>query len=185
MYEPVLEVPESDLRVGGVPAWRTVFDMDFPASLEGPPELCAKVDCPLVLRPEMVNSAILRLKTAETQPAFRPSDSLRVDIREVLEPGRLPKSPLGSSLTSFFGVAFAPEVFGDSAGTRVQLPISQYVTDLIAAKFEPELEIPGTLALLSAFEPLSLPFGTFVGSVEGEGPEIELILTVGKGVELR
>jgi hypothetical protein len=185
VYEPVLETPDTDLRVGGVPAWRTVFDMDFPAALDGPAELCALVECPLVLEPQMVNSALLTLKTGETQPAFRPSDSLRLDLREVLEPGRLPKSPLGSSLTSLFGVAFPPEVFGDSAGTRVTIPISGYVSDLIAAKSQPDLEIPGTLALLSAFEPLSLPFATFLGLDGADGPEIELILTVGKGVELR
>ena len=101
VYEPVLAPPESEMWVGGVPAWRTVFDVDFPKVLDGPPELCAQVECPLVLSPEMVNSASLFLKTAASPAAFRPSDSLRVDVRAVLDPGRLPKSPLGSPLSSF------------------------------------------------------------------------------------
>ena len=187
VYEPVLEVPESGIRVGGVPAWRAVFDMDFPEALDGPPELCAKVQCPLVLEPEMLNTARLSLKTSQTPAAFRPSDSLRLDLRSVLEPSRLPKSPLGSSLITYYGygVPFAPELFGDSAGVRVEMPVTSYVTRLIAANGNPDLEVAGTVALLSPLEPLSLPFGSFHGVDGGDGPEIRLILTVGQGVEIR
>ncbi len=185
VYEPVLQEPDSVLRVGGVPAWRTVFDMDFPAELDGPPELCAQVECPLVLEPFMVNTAMLSLKTAMTQAAFRPSDTLRLDLREVLEPDRLPKSPLGSSLISIYGVSVAPESFGDSAGTRIEIPLRSYVAKLIAAKTDSTLEVAGSLALMSAFEPLSLPFATFAGSGGENAPEIRLILTVGKGVAVR
>jgi len=187
VYEPVLQTPESDLRVGGVPAWRTVFDIDFPEALDGPPELCARVECPLVLRSPMVNAAVLSLTTAETPEAFRPSDSLRVDFRPVLEPDRLPKSPLGSSLISysFYGVPLAPEVFGDSAGTRVEIPIGVFVSNLIAANTDPDIEVPGTVTLLSAYEPLSLPYGSFLGDEGAAAPEIHLLLTVGKGVQIR
>jgi len=185
VYEPVLEAPESGFRVGGVPAWRTVFDMDFPAALEGPPELCEKLGCPLVLEPQMVNAASLSLKTTQAPGAFRPSEDLRLELREVLEPDRLPKSPLGQSVAGLFGVNFPPEVFGDSAGVRVEIPIGPYVSDLIAAKTNPELEVASSIALLSAFEPLSLPFGTFEGPGAGDGPKIRLVLTVGKGVQIR
>ena len=185
VYEPVLEAPVSEIRVGGVPAWRSVFDMDFPAALDGPQELCERVGCPLVLKAEMINSAYLSLTTGSTPAAFRPSDSLRVDIREILQPERLPKSPLGSPLSSGFGTAFPPEAFGEGAGTRVEIPLGRYVSDLIAAKSQPELVVPGTLVLLSPSEPLSLPFGTFFGAEGAEGPEIRLIITVGQGVEIR
>ena len=63
--------------------------------------------------------------------------------------------------------------------------VEQYVTRLIAANNDPDLEAPGTVALLSPLEPLSLPFGSFYGLDGGEGPEIRLILTVGQGVEIR
>lgn len=185
VYEPVLGAPENALRVGGVPAWRTVFDVDFPETLDGIPELCARVQCPLVLEPEMVNSATLSLKTDTTRGAFRPSDSLRIDVRPVLEPSRLPKSPLGSSVGALFGVAVAPEFFGDSAGTRVEISLRNYISGLIQAHSDPELEVPGTIALLSALEPFSLPFGTFHGPGSPDGPEMRMILTIGEGVEIR
>lgn len=185
VYEPVLEAPASGIRVGGVPAWRTVFDLDFPDALDGPQELCDAVGCPLTLQAAMINSAYLSLKTGVTPAAFRPSDSLRIDIREILAPERLPKSPLGSSLSGTFGVSFAPEFFGDLAGTRVEIPLGAYVADLIASKSQPELEVPGTLVLLSTQEPSSLPYGSFFGAEGADAPEIRLIITVGQGVEIR
>ncbi len=185
VYQPVLEAPDTDIRVGGVPAWRTVFDVDFPEALDGPPELCAQVACPLVLEPEMLNSASLFLKTAETPAAFRPSDSLRVDVRAVLEPERLPKSPLGSPLSGQVGVNLPPESFAEGGGVRVEIPIGAFVVDLIRGGTESGGEIPRTVALLSALEPLSLPFGSFHGPGGADGPELRLILTVGGGVEVR
>jgi hypothetical protein len=127
IYEPVLETPESVLRVGGVPAWRTVFDMDFPTVLDGPPELCQKVDCPVEITPESLNSASLFLTTTEPTAGFRPSDTLRIDVREVLEPVRLPKSPLGTSLAGLYGVRVPPVYFGDSVGSRVEVPLAAYI----------------------------------------------------------
>ena len=185
IYEPVLEAPESDFRVGGVPAWRTIFDMKFPAVLNGPQELCDRVGCPLVLEPQMVSSASLYLTTASAPPAFRPSDTLRMDVRTVLEPHRLPKSPLGSSLAGFLGVGFAPEFFGEAAGTRVEVPIGGYVVDLIRGETVTGGSLSKTVALLSSREPLSLPFGTFYGPGGPNEPEIRLILTLGGGVEIR
>lgn len=185
IYEPVLETPQGELRVGGVPAWRTVFDMDFPTVLNGPPELCQAVECPLELTSESVNSASLYLTTAEPIPGFRPSDTLRIDVREVLQPSRLPKSPLGNSLTGIFGVRIPPAYFGDSIGSRVAIPLAGYIVSLIQADTAGGGDLSSTMALLSSFEPLSLPFASFYGPGSPHEPEIRLILTVGGQVEIK
>jgi hypothetical protein len=185
IYDPVLEAPESEMRVGGVPAWRTVFDTKFPAVLDGPPELCQQVGCPLELKPEMVSAASLYLTTTVPPPGFRPSDDLQVDVRIVLEPHRLPKSPLGPSLAGQFGVSFAPEYFGEEAGTRVEIPFGGYVVDLIRGTNAAGADFSRTVALLSSREPLSMPFGSFVGGGGPDEPELRLILTVGGAVEIR
>jgi hypothetical protein len=185
VYEPVLEAPESDFRVGGVPAWRTVWDMNFPATLNGPEELCQKVGCPLVLEPEMVNSGSLYITTKAPPPGFVPSDTLRLDVRAVLEPERLPKSPLGISLAGFTGVSVPFEYFGDEVGSVVEVPIGGYVVELIRGETSTGGEVERTMALLSSQEPLSLPFGEFYGPGSPFEPEIRLILTLGGGVEIR
>lgn len=185
VYQPVLEDPETDFRVGGVPAWRTVFDMDFPTILDGPPELCQVVQCPLELTPESVNAASLLLTTSPPVDGFTPSDTLRIDVREVLEPSRLPKSPLGNSLTGLFGVRVPPVYFGDSTGSQVEIPMAGYVVNLIQADTAGGGQLSSTMALLSSFEPLSLPFASFYGPGSPFEPEMRLILTVGGQVEIR
>lgn len=185
VYEPVLEAPEADFRVGGVPAWRTILYMKFPKILNGPPELCQKLGCPLELEPEMVNAASLYLTTKAPPPGFVPSDTLRIDVRAVLEPQRLPKSPLGNSLAGYLGVSVPPEYFGENAGTQVEVPIGGYVGELIRGETSTGGEVSETMALLSSLEPLSLPFGVFYGPGSEFEPEIRLILTLGGGVEIR
>lgn len=185
VYQPELEAPENGLRVGGVPAWRTVIAMNLPSQLNGPPELCAKVTCPLTLTPQSLISATLVLHTRAPPAAFQPTDSVYVDVRPVLDPSRLPKSPLGGSLVGVYGVHLGPEDFGENDGVEVGIPLGQYVAAVLQAKSDPELQVPGSLALLSAFEPLSLYFISFDGPDTATGPELRLILTVGEEVQIR
>jgi len=168
-----------------VPAWRTVFTMNMPKSLDGPPELCQLVQCPLTLTPESLISASLVLTTQAPPPAFRPTDSLRLDVRPVLEPSRLPKSPLGASLVGIFGVQLIPESFGEEAGAEVEIPLGLYVERLIAGNNDSDVEVPPTLALLSSFEPLSLYFAVFEGPDSPARPELRLLLTLADEVRIR
>ena len=185
IYDPVPDEPVDEIRIGGVPAWRSVFTMDMPKTLDGPPELCEQVQCPLTLTSESLIAAALVLTSRAPEPAFQPSDPLRLDLRPVLEPSRLPKSPLGSSLVGALGVLLPFEYFGDEAGTEVEIPVGPYVEGLIAANLDPELEVPHTLALLSSFEPLSLYFAAFEGPDSPAGPELRLILTLAEDVRIR
>jgi hypothetical protein len=187
IYLPVPEPPEEQIQVGGVPAWRSVFTMDLPDSLDGPPELCQQVQCPLALTPESLISASLVLTTKAPDVAFQPVDTLYMDMRPVLEPSRLPKSPLGSSLVGVLGVPLDPEDFGENDGVEVEIPLGQYIENLIREKTDPdlELEIPRTVALLSYFEPLSLYYAQFEGPDSPLGPKLRMVLTFANEVGIR
>jgi hypothetical protein len=185
IFQPEPEPPQGEIRVGGVPAWRSVFEMDMPFTLDGPPELCQKVQCPFTLKPEGVISASLVLTTKAPPPAFQPRDTLRLDVRPVLEPSRLPKSPLGNSLVGIAGVTVAPEGFGEDAGLEVEVPVGPYIQVLLSESTKPELDVPKTLALLSSFEPLSLYFASFEGPDSPDGPKLRLILTLAEDVLIR
>ena len=185
VYHPPPEVAEGSIIIGGVPAWRTVFSMNLPRVLNGPPELCARVGCPHTLAAKSLVSASLVLRSEAPPPAFQPTDSLVLDVRPVLEPSRLPKSPLGFSLAGFLGVKVPPEYFGEDAGSEVIVPLGAYVEQLIAGDTVPAAEVPRTLALLSSLEPLSLYFASFHGPGSPYAPELRLILTLGDEVRIR
>jgi hypothetical protein len=185
VYTPELEAPEDELRVGGVPAWRSVLRVDLPRTLDGPPELCAVVVCPLTLTAESLISASLVLHTKAPPVAFQPTDSVWVDVRQVLEPSRLPKSPIGASLVGLFGTKLSPGDFGDQDGVEVNLPLGRFIDSLIRARDDPDQDVAETIALLSTFEPLSLNFLSFYGPDSPLGPELRLILTIGEEVRIR
>ena len=185
IYDPVPDPPAGEIRVGGVPAWRSVFTFEMPDSLYGPTELCEAVGCPLALTGQSLISASLILTSRAPPAAFQPVDSLFMDVRPVLEPSRLPKSPLGSSLLLTGGVLLAPEDFQGEAGAEIEIPLGSYVEGLILEKTDPDLDIPKTLALLSSFEPLSLYFGAFEGPDSPDGPKLRLILTFADEIGIR
>jgi hypothetical protein len=186
IYSPVPELPTEEIRVGGVPAWRSVFSIDVPEFLDGDPELCAKVVCPVKLTAESLISAALVLTSQAPPPAFQPTDSLLfLDVRPVLEPSRLPKSPLGPSLVGSLGVRLSPGDFQGDAGVEIEIPLGPYIEGLISAKANPDLVVPNTVALLSLFEPLSIFFVAFEGPDSPASPGLRLILTFSDEVQVR
>ncbi len=185
IYDPLPPPPAAGMRVGGVPAWRSILDLDIPATLTGPPALCAELACPIEITPDHLSYAGLRLTTRAPHPAFAPSDTLSIDVRSVMVPDILPKSPLGESLTGIAGVILAPEWFAPPGGHTVEVPVTGLVRDLLADPGEGGDPMSSTVALLSSFEPLSLEYASFVGLgrtgvVVGE-PELRLILNFSRG----
>lgn len=184
VYDPVPEPPPDGIRIGGTPSWRTVLDVAAPLRLEGPPALCQTVSCPVDVTPEQVNYAALVLHTRRSEAAFQPTDSVSLDVRPVLAPQSLPKSPLGSSLTGSLGRRVGPALFGDAEGAAIEVPVTQFIQDQLRGETDEGTEPPGTLALLSTFEPLSISFASFHGPGSELEPELKLILTTGAQVEL-
>lgn len=172
------------LRVGGVPAWRSVLDIAVPARLTGPASLCAAVGCPLELSPTQVSYAAIVLTTMRADAAFRPADSLSVDVRAVLQRSAMPKSPLGPSLGSGAGRSLAAPLFWESAGQKVEIPITNFVRTLVQGDSVAGFAPPRSLALLSLFEPSSFPYAAFAGPGMPGAPALKLVVTAGRAIQL-
>lgn len=184
VYDPFPEPPPDGIRIGGVPAWRTILDLSLPAQLDGPPDLCAAVGCPLVLEAGQVSQAAIILTTRASFGAFQPSDTIELDVRPVLSRAAMPKSPLGSSLIEADAGIVPPEAFGGGAGVEVEVPVTRFVRQLLPDAQGTVASSTNTLALLSVLEPLSIAFATFHGPGEPSEPMLKLILTVSPAVEL-
>lgn len=182
IYDPPPPAP-TGMRVGGAPAWRTLMEVAPPA-LTGPPELCAAVGCPYTPSPGEVSFASLKLTTQPSEASFQPFDTTRIDVRPVLNPAALPKSPLGLSQTGGLGEPIAPEVFGGAAGAEVEVPITAFMRTLLEGPDESGRPPPGMLALLAALEPSSLGFASFDGPGDPGEPTLRMVLTVGAPQEL-
>ncbi len=182
IYDPVPTPPESGMRVGGAPAWRTVLDLNVPSAITGPPSVCADLGCPLEFDEEHVSYAALRLYTKAEQAAFAPSDTISVDLRMVMVPNVLPKSPLGPSIAGLGGVLLAPEWFVPPGGRVVEVPVTGLVRDLLRGETVGGDAVSSTVALLSTIEPLSIEYASFEdpGGIAGVprpgSPELRIIL---------
>ena len=182
IYDPLPRPPNSSLRVGGAPSWRTVLNLDIPRSLSGYPSICSQLDCPVDLRADHVSYAGLQLTTAPGPAAFALSDSLALDVRMVTAPRFLPKSPLGpSSFSVTGGAAVPPELYMPEAGQVFELPVTEHIRDQLRGETSFGEPITSTLALMTLFEPLSIEYATFAGRNSATPPMLRLILNFSRG----
>lgn len=185
IYAPFPDPPPDGVRIGGAPSWRTILDVAIPAQITGPPDFCAQVGCPFEIEAAQVSFAALKLTSRTTDAAFQPTDTVRLDVRPVFDRPSMPKSPLGGSLVgAALGRAVAPDAFGSNPGVVIEIPFTSFARDLLRGVDENGDEPPGTLALLSVFEPLSIAFASFEGPGSAFEPVLRLVLTIGPDMEL-
>lgn len=184
VFTPMPGPPQGGFRFGGVPAWRSVFRIELPDSVSASAEVCARVQCPIPLNPDQISFAGVVMRTRSSPMGFEPVDTLRLQVRPVTAPELLPKAPLGPALGGLFGDPVAPELFGQNAGARVTLGLTDFVQDLLESREDPDQEVANTLALLSAPEPGTFGFGDFTGPGDPNPPVLQLIITLGTEVRL-
>ena len=191
VYTP-LAPPPSDihLRAGGAPAWRSLFTFALPPSLPATGQVCVRTTCPVALTSARVNHASILLTTRPTdQAAFAPVDTMGVEVRGVLAPELLPKSPVTGplfvdSLGLPSGTAVPAEAFRPGASRVVEVPITPIVRSLLAgASFRGFRPTP-TVALMQLREPTSFGFASFVGPGQAGEPVLRLVLTISDPIGL-
>jgi len=185
IHTPIPQVDPGYFRVGGAPSSRATFRLALPESLaEGHPA-CAVVECPLELRPERLVYAGLVLHSATTVPfGFQPLDTIPLDLRPVLSPDRLPRSPLGASVQPV-PEFLPPEYFSFGSDAEVEIPMTRYIRDLIRGPAPGGgSPVPSTLSLLTGIEPWSYEYATFWAPGSELEPVLRLILTISDGVTL-
>tara|TARA_B110000116_G_scaffold201184_1_gene176137 strand:- start:944 stop:2245 length:1302 start_codon:yes stop_codon:yes gene_type:complete len=178
MVDPMPTNPGGWLRVGGLPAWRSVMTMKLPDQVKGSVEICGNTGCLFDVSKSQLNLAELILTTRETEAGFKPTTPLAIQIRSVLSPSSLPKSPLGDPVGLQQGVLVQPKFFDNAEGEQVVFSL----TDLLGFS---DRELSGTfpsntVALLSSNEGTTLDFASFQGSGDSGFPVLRLILTVPK-----
>lgn len=184
IYAPRPGAPTSSLRVGGVPAWRTLLELGLPGEVApGDPYAPEGLREALEITAERVTFAELLLETARVPPEYEALDSLRLSARPVLAPERLPKSPLGGPV-DVAPAPVAPAAFRAEEPTTVRLPMTRFVRQLVEGETSAGDPAPETLFLVDRLEPSGTGYGAFAGP-GGEGaPVLRLILTEGGGVTL-
>ena len=182
IYDPVPQSPAGWLRVGGAPSWRSIIRLRVPRMIEGSPEICGGVGCQFDVTTADLNLAELILTSRVTEAPFEPSDTTLMDVRAVLNPERIPKSPLGDPL-AVTGTTLPPQIFAEQAGSRVALSLTELVRDVFESGVVGDLPL-STIALLGAFEPGPLGFASFDGPGGASAPALRLVLTVGGKVGL-
>ena len=181
IYDPMPGPPPvDDLRIGGAPSWRTIISLDIPSVLNGPPEVCEVLVCPFYIgrSDAQVNLAELLLTPRETDPAYQLFDSLSVDLRAVINPELLPKSPLSGQLTGAFGTTLKPDFFSGESDKQIAFPITNVVRDLMLGDSATLANAHNTIALLVRPEPPALGFASFYGPGNTKAPVLRLLLTV-------
>lgn len=185
IYTPSPVPPPDGVRIGGAPSWRTILDVLIPPVVDSISDFCAVVSCPHTLTPIEISYAALVFTSRASEPAFQPSDSIRLDVRPVFDRTAMPKSPLGVSLIAGgFGRSVAPEAFGSAPGAQIEIPFTTFARDLLRGTDEDGNVPPNTLALLSFVEPYSIAYGAFDGPGSAGEPYLRLVLTIGPPVEL-
>jgi len=183
IFDPAPAAPGGWFRVGGTPAWRSVLTMSIPRYVTGTPEICGAVGCEVDLTEVVLNLAELVLTTRLTEFAFQPQDTTRVDIRLVLNPELLPKSPLGQ-LAAAVPKAVPPELFSGQAGTQVPLALTLLVTEIFNTAAETGTVPVTSIALYSEPEPNLIGFASFEGPGGPGAPVLRLLYTLANPVAL-
>jgi hypothetical protein len=190
IYTPSPDAPAAnEVRVGGVPAWRSILTLGLPATVPGTPAVCARTTCPIQLTADRVNHAGLLLTTRPGDPVFAPIDTVEFEIRGVLAPEFLPKSPVASplfvdSIGDPAGSPIPASAFRQGSTRVVELPITPLLRDLLAGVEGGVFHPTPTITLLEVLEPLSFSLGTFAGPGQPGEPVLRLVLTISNPVGL-
>ena len=184
VYSPEPQPLEGAFRIGGAPAHRAAVHFDLPEAVEGDTSTCEGAPCTIEILADRLVYAGLRLYSHGTAPlGLQPLDSISIDMRPVLLPSRVRRSPLGPSAQTIPKMV-APELFSPGSASMVELPVTRYLRELLTDPPDGSDATSPVLMLLTTFEPWSLEHATFWGLGSDNEPTLRLVLSWTEGLGL-
>lgn len=181
--------PPTQLRVGGLPPWRTYLRF-----AEGLKELTVPCPggapgCSIRLDRARLNYAALLLDPLPPPPGFLVEDSLRLGAAELEVSPLIPlaRSPLGAQVGATPTAIEPSRWAGGATGQPVEVTVTPFVEGLIADTAQPGSPSARSryLALVQIPEPSTFGFVDFYGPAAGvHAPRLRLIVTVASEVQL-
>ena len=177
----------TELRVGGLPSWRSMLEFlplrDLVVDACGSGGLgTGDPECDVPLRNATLNLATLMLEPNEVA-GRRLEVPIRIDARAVLTTENVPvfRSPLTSALgtsgfrrDSAYVELFAPD---PPAGVQVLVPMTTFARQLLREE-DPEDPVSYWLALVSSAERGTFGYASFASMESVTPPRLRLVLTV-------
>ena len=173
------------MLVGGAPAFRSTFRVQVPDSVTTSGAICAGAEsCRVALTADRVIFAGFGFRTIPQEPpSLAPADSMVLDLRPVLSPERLPRSPLGVPILPQ-GRTIGPGQFVEGGEALIEIPATRFIRDLARASAGDSEQPPSVVSLISAAEPSGIGVASFGGPGSGREPVLRIILTASEGVTL-
>ncbi len=182
IYNPQLPRAASNLRVGGVPSWRSFLRMKD--GLDTLTLACPPVgsNCRVRLKDATITYAAVLLTPSVAPDGFLPEDSMRVGSSILLVSDRAPleRSPLGSAVGASRDVVLPSRFAAPAGGPPVEVGVTDFMRQLVADTLQSGVPPSPWLALLSTLEGTDLGVAEFL-----PGPRLRLVLTVAKELQLR
>ena len=178
-----------DLRVGGVPTWRSFLELQRSIRSLVLPCPDATPGCTVSLKDATINYAALLLQPVVTPDAYRPTQKMQLYARPAETSPLIPlsRSPLGSVVGVVLDT-IAPSRFQEgTTGGRVEMPITPFITSLVAdtTATGSTTAPPNVLALLPPIEGGNFGFASFASLASGaKAPMLRLVVTVATEVQL-
>jgi hypothetical protein len=177
IFAPEQPTVAGEPRVGGTPAWRTVFRLQ--ERLDTLSFACPGVpNCRFRLSEAVLNHAGLRLQPVPSPPGFRPEGMLSLGAYLLLPSTQipLPRSPLGS-LFSFTTVPAAS--FQTPGATAVDIAVTELIRSLMQDPTSRPTDFVATHFALVPGEPRNFGFGTFAPL-----PTLRLVVSIAQELQL-
>ena len=152
--------------------------LSLPRTVDGTAEACGgTAGCQVDLTEVDLNLAELVLTSRESEPAFQPQDVTLMDVRQVLKPELLPKSPLGEQVLQS-EKALSPALFSIQGGTPVSVSVTDLVREILVIGAETGTVPVTPIVLFSSPEPNMIGFASFEGGGGAGAPALRLLYTI-------
>ena len=176
--------PQTELRVGGLPAWRTLLNFRSMRDLvldacgsggpgTGDPSCDVRLqDATLTLAEVLLTPVPVGGRRVERPVAI---GGLQVLLTENVPPFRAPLGNLGSAPSD----TVSPELFTPTppAGAQVAIPVTAYIRQLVRPE-DPERPASEWLALVAALERETFGYTAFASLESASPPRLRLVVTI-------